>query len=219
MLNLKLKYIKEYNQFKDDEDIWNDFLYHYNMVKNENESSVSYIGIPDQREIEKDEICEDYINKKLLIEFWRKLPINIGGYILDKKEALNLINELYTYYHTADGILGISEWVDTYEKYKKEGGELYRLVFLKDPSDLNMDKLGNHWTYEKYVIDDYYIDYMYQFYEEHTVDKDPYVLTVKIPSGLNLKMGAFDRPEEKEIYISDKDQSRIQLIKVDKVFN
>jgi len=215
-----LKYIKEYNQFKkgefsdEEEDIWNDFVEHY---ENADEYAKNSIMLPTQEEINRGEISSDYIHKEMLIEFWGKLPLKIGDISLDKEEAFNLINESYTYYSTGDGIYGILDWINTYEKYTKDGGELYRIVFIKDLSDLNKDKLGNHWTYEEYVISDFYLEYMYRFPTKEMENKDPYILSVKIPPGLNLKMGNFDRPEEKEIFIPNEDQSKIELLKVVKV--
>lgn len=208
-----LKYIKEYNQFNDDEDIWNDFLKYYN----ERLSHLSHINIPDDREIEEDGLSSSYLNKRLTIEFWRMLPMDVGSSNLDKETAIQMIDHSYADYHTADGIYGILTWIKTYNDYKNKGGELYRLVYLKDPKDLNLDKLGNHWTYEEYVLRDFYHGYMENYYTDLTKGKDAYIITAKIPPNLNIEVGSFDRPEEQEIYIPDSDQSKIDLIKISKI--
>lgn len=52
----------------------------------------------------------------------------------------------------------------------KNGGTVYRLVFLEDISDLDTDKLGVHWTLE--------IDQLSNFYNSLNDNKgDPYLIT------------------------------------------
>jgi hypothetical protein len=207
-------YIKEYNQFsKDDEDVWQELLSYY-------KKDISYynnIRIPDDKEIEEDILSSDHLNKDYAIQFWKMLPIKMGYSVLTKKEAMNVIDNAYAYYQTADGIAGLLAWVDTYHKYKENGGTLYRLIWLTDIEDFNLTNPGNHWTYEEYVLHDFYMYYMTQYYKEHTTDRDPYIIKANIPSGLNLGVGSFDRSEEMEIFVSDEDQDKIQLVSISKV--
>jgi hypothetical protein len=59
---------------------------------------------------------------------------------------------------------------------QKNGGKIYRLVFLKNISDLDTDNLGEHWTLERDQLSNFYYSL------NSDMDKKPYLITGYINS-------------------------------------
>ena len=112
---------------------------------------------------------------------------------------------------TSDFVSWISRMIDI----ENNGGEIYRLVYLKDENSLNKKEPGAHWTTDKWVISDYYNDYFQQNYTQQAQGKKPYIITAKIPSGL-VKFQDLSRSREQEIYIPNKNQDKIEILKIEK---
>lgn len=117
----------------------------------------------------------------MIIKF--KLFENKFDIITDEEydDYLEIIN-----YHFADmerSKQDLNWYLEIISELQKTGGEVYRLVFLKDKSDLNTDELGDHWTLQNdfggfynSLRDDYWEDGLY-----------PYVITAKIePNSINV---------------------------------
>lgn len=91
-------------------------------------------------------------------------------------------------------------WYLTELKYLYEnGGEIYRIVFLKNINKLKKDKLGNHWTFDKEFQG------VYGNIEDRS--KQAYLLTAKVKPGdidVDTSLGQFVvLPQETEIYIEN----------------
>ena len=94
----------------------------------------------------------------------------------------------------------LDDYKSTLNKLQKEGGILYRVVFLKNIEDLKKDKLGEHWTIYK--------DDISRFFENIRVEDDvlfPYLITGKFaPKSLKIEDSwetFVEIPDEMEVCI------------------
>jgi hypothetical protein len=87
-------------------------------------------------------------------------------------------------------------YTDTIEGLNSNGGDIYRLVFLEDMSDLNTDDLGEHWCVDSNQLSNFY----------DSLDDQiglPYLITAKLESNkVNIEMsyGQYEElPHELEV--------------------
>lgn len=101
-------------------------------------------------------------------------PIQIGDYTItfdDYKQGIKFV-EIYL---NGDEELAEEKFfnlVDVLKKYQKQGGEIYRILFLKDESDINYNKLGIHWSYDKENLKIIADDLKYLFFTENNLTKN-----------------------------------------------
>ena len=129
------------------------------------------------------------------------------------KSFYNYINENKHYSSLVDNYgdeIRAKEEFDYYNNilndYQKNGCTLYRIIFLKDISDLDRNNIGKHWTIEK--------DNISGFYHNITVDDDnmiPYLITAKFnPNSIDIETSwsNFSQlPDELEIYTKKEPKS------------
>ena len=75
-----------------------------------------------------------------------------------------------------DAIQDLKWYTETIDKLYQNGGNVYRLVFLQDMSDLNTDDLGEHWCVELNQLSNFY---------DSLEDNDglPYLITGHLEAG------------------------------------
>lgn len=95
---------------------------------------------------------------------------------------------------------------DLEHKYK-HGGSLFRVVFINDESELNLDDLGMSWIMDKWYLD-YFIGNHWMYYGKGK--KHAYVFEVITePNNVTIPSDLRGNPEEKEVNIID--MSRVKL--------
>lgn len=129
------------------------------------------------------------------------------------KSFYNYINENKYYSSLVDNYgdeIRAKEEFDYYNNilndYQKNGCILYRIIFLKNISDLDRNNIGNYWTIEK--------DNISSFYHNIKVDDDniiPYLITAKFnPNSIDIETSwnNFSQlPDEQEIYTKKEPKS------------
>jgi len=143
------------------------------------------------------------ISKKMLTDNVKPRP----NYSPKKKrvlESLNfdqyLIKLVHNYGNNKRAQEALDDYKETLKTLQKEGGTLYRVVFLKNIEDLKKDKLGEHWTIYK--------DDISRFFENIRVEDDdlfPYLITGKFaPKSIAIEKSwetFVEIPDEMEVSI------------------
>ncbi len=117
---------------------------------------------------------------------------------LNFEEYLKKLKDNYGDEDTAKQTL--DQYKEDIEEIQKNGGELYRIVFLKDKSELEDDKLGEHWTLYK--------DDISRFFYNIKVENDevfPYLITGKFSPNSIEEESSWETfiqiPDEQEVNI------------------
>lgn len=119
-------------------------------------------------------------------------PIQIGDHTItfdDYKEGIKFV-KIYLYDNDELAEEKFFNLVDVLKKYQKQGGEIYRVIFVKDESDINYDNLGIHWSYNFQNLKEIADDLKYLFFSENNLTKNEdemnkyktFIITGKIES-------------------------------------
>lgn len=96
-------------------------------------------------------------------------------------------------------------------KLHNEGGNVYRVLFLDSPKEINLKALGTHWTVSEYAAQDI-VDENWGFYGKGK--KKAFMVKATTP-GNNISVAGVDaagNPNEMEVNI--KDQSKLAIVGV-----
>lgn len=95
------------------------------------------------------------------------------------------------------------------ERLYKNGGTVYRVIWLEDIKDFNKDEFGPHWVLHPDDINT--IIYLFSGYPEYK--GSPYVITAYAPpKTISAPYDYFSNIEENEVLIQD--TSKIKFIKI-----
>lgn len=144
------------------------------------------------------------------------IPLSVKSFIEGNTtwtydDIFNCVDRYYT--NKERSMDEIEYYISTIEDLQKNGGKIYRLVFLYNIRTLKTDKLGVHWCIDKYTIDNFYSCLESDVYGYESVDdeqyyekgfeKKPYLITATIPPNfLDIKssIGQFTSlPNELEV--------------------
>ena len=160
--------VDDYYPWKDEDEV---------MFNDEVEEQLSFSNIISESVILK---YSDYISERNLDELDNK-----ERFISEFNDEDRAIEELEYYTDAIDELI-------------KNGGEIYRLIFLEHLSDLNKNDLGYHWTFDR--------DNLSNFYNSLEVEDEnmlPYLIIAQIePNQIDeeISFGTFEElPHELEI--------------------
>jgi len=113
-----------------------------------------------------------------------------------------------------DGIFEVDWYINSLMNLYYNGGEIYRIVTLRNVQSLNKEALGNHWVMDEGLfgrvygnINQEHLNMMGDDEDSGDYDWKPYVVTANInPKSVNVNRSihAFkELPEEGEIYIEN----------------
>lgn len=93
---------------------------------------------------------------------------------------------------------------------------LYRVVFLNSLFDLDTKKLGNHWTLNKDIFDENFLDYLKIQSSGKIIEGDPYIIKGEfkkesVNKELSLAQYLYN-PNEDEIYINENENPISEII-------
>ncbi len=153
------------------------------------------------------------LSKDSCVSFYRmfKNPIEF-----EDGTKIDIYDAIYNLTHMMDdggNMVDFMDWIYTMKKLEENGGVVYRLVYLTDENSFNREEPGMHWTTDKHVIIDFYDEYFQMNYAEQTKNKNPYIITAKIPPGC-VKFNNLDRAREQEVTMTD--QSKIEIISIER---
>lgn len=113
------------------------------------------------------------------------------------KDWLEILDQHYDDLPTSE--LELSWYLRKVQQLQKEGGTIYRLVFLNDKKDLNVTQLGHHWTIKNEF------NHLYnELYDElEDKGKSPYIIIAEIePDSIHVDYSLeyfTELPEEYEV--------------------
>lgn len=125
----------------------------------------------------------------------KKFKYHLLGYT--KKELINLVEGEFS--NIQDAKDEVNYYVEGIFNLYDNGGEVYRLLFLNNESDLDTDNLGEHWILDPGTLDRFY----HGLSSGDTKGDKPYLITAKIePKQIDLKSSVeqfIQLPSENEI--------------------
>jgi len=150
--------------------------------------------------------------KKFLLK--ENVLVNIGDFILtkgdlDSKYKDKIIKHFGEY---NEDTINNSLWtLYDIENLYNNGGYIYRVIWLKNEKDFNINNLGNHWLSNKGDID----NIISLFTLRDNVKGYPYYIKAYTPpKNVSIPYDYFNNLEENEVLvINDKLLSKIELIK------
>lgn len=101
-----------------------------------------------------------------------------------------------------DAIKDLEYYTNMIDDLQKNGGTVYRLIFLEDVSDLNTDDLGEHWCLEYTQLSNFYDSLS----SDMNDDMSPYCITG------HLKPGQVDENQSYESYEELPHELEVNLI-------
>jgi hypothetical protein len=156
----------------------------------------------------------EHINtfKKFLLK--ENVLVKIGDFILTKDDLDSKYKDKITKHfgeYNEDTINNSLWTLYDIENLYNNGGYIYRVIWLKNEKDFNINNLGNHWLSNKSDID----NIISLFTLRDNVKGHPYYIKAYTPpKNVSIPYDYFNNIEENEVLvINDKLLSKIELIK------
>ena len=117
----------------------------------------------------------------------------------DPVEGAETLKAFIAYYETDRGTENYEYYRDQVNYLNEKGGSIYRLVFADSPDQVRTEKLGNHWTVDQSLMDEYFE----RFKSYYAKGSKPYVIVATVPpnSVSNQDVDVIGNPEEAEVNI------------------
>ena len=184
MENLKSVFLKEYNDYYDEE-------------------------------VEESEYVVSNIFQKYGLDFPYTKYYHIGDDTISHVKS-------FWFHHKSfeDKINELAEMVKEIETYYKEGGTVYRFLFIDNPEDFDEERLGEHWTSNPDIVDDYDIMYKVTNDSDDDLYKKKFLIeiTATVPRKTIDPEESFGQresyPEERELVIKDTESMDVQKVNV-----